>query len=136
MRGGVFGSGPPTTNGTRQFWRRPDGSGNGGQPLRARTGGPTRPDPLPTPDFAGGGAPCVAPDIDPEVFFPVGNGGDLLDAQLAEAIAYCTRCPMATECLTWALDSGQQYGIWGGVRLDGLQAKTKAKLRNDLRRAS
>ena len=36
-------------------------------------------------------------------------------AQLqAEAIAICTACPVRDDCLTFAVRTGQQYGIWGG----------------------
>jgi WhiB family transcriptional regulator, redox-sensing transcriptional regulator len=32
----------------------------------------------------------------------------------AEAIAICTTCPVRDACLTFAVRTGQQYGIWGG----------------------
>jgi WhiB family redox-sensing transcriptional regulator len=32
----------------------------------------------------------------------------------AEAIAICTACPVRDDCLTFAVRTGQQYGIWGG----------------------
>jgi WhiB family redox-sensing transcriptional regulator len=51
---------------------------------------------------------------DSELFFPVGTGGRALE-QLAEATAVCHRCPVAGECLAWALDTGQRYGVWGGL---------------------
>ena len=36
-------------------------------------------------------------------------------AQLqAEAIAICETCPVRDACLTFAVRTGQQYGIWGG----------------------
>jgi WhiB family transcriptional regulator, redox-sensing transcriptional regulator len=54
---------------------------------------------------------------DPELFFPVGTTGPALD-QLAEAKAACYRCPVASQCLTWALDTGQRYGVWGGLSED------------------
>jgi len=53
-------------------------------------------------------------DEDPELFFPVGNSGPAL-VQIAEAKTVCNRCPVAAQCLAWALDSGQEYGVWGGV---------------------
>jgi WhiB family redox-sensing transcriptional regulator len=37
------------------------------------------------------------------------------DAELqAEAIAICETCPVRDACLTFAVRTGQQYGIWGG----------------------
>jgi WhiB family redox-sensing transcriptional regulator len=32
----------------------------------------------------------------------------------AEAIAICGTCPVRDACLTFAVRTGQQYGIWGG----------------------
>jgi WhiB family transcriptional regulator, redox-sensing transcriptional regulator len=31
-----------------------------------------------------------------------------------EAIAICAACPVRDDCLTFAVRTGQQYGIWGG----------------------
>ncbi|NMH96866.1 WhiB family transcriptional regulator [Pseudonocardia acidicola] len=53
-------------------------------------------------------------DKDPELFFPVGTSGPAL-AQLAEAKAVCTRCPVADRCLDWALTTGEDAGVWGGL---------------------
>ncbi|MEO7397249.1 MAG: WhiB family transcriptional regulator, partial [Ilumatobacteraceae bacterium] len=47
--------------------------------------------------------------IDPEVFFP-GRGQDA-----APAKALCRECPVRRQCLTWALQTGQKHGIWGGM---------------------
>lgn len=50
---------------------------------------------------------------DPELFFPIGNSGPaLVQAQRAKAI--CARCPVRQRCLVFALDTHQEYGIWGG----------------------
>lgn len=54
---------------------------------------------------------------DPELFFPVGTSGPAL-SQTAEAKAVCTRCPVTTPCLAWALESGQDAGVWGGMSED------------------
>jgi WhiB family transcriptional regulator, redox-sensing transcriptional regulator len=48
----------------------------------------------------------VAAEYDP--FF-----ADTADLQ-AEAIALCANCPVRDDCLTFAVRTGQQYGIWGG----------------------
>lgn len=32
-----------------------------------------------------------------------------------KAIALCGRCPHRVDCLTWALESNQRWGIWGGL---------------------
>lgn len=31
------------------------------------------------------------------------------------ALAVCARCPVATQCLDFALSTGQEWGIWGGT---------------------
>jgi WhiB family redox-sensing transcriptional regulator len=48
----------------------------------------------------------VSADYDP--FF-----SDVKDLQ-AEAIVICTTCSVRDDCLTFAVRTGQQYGIWGG----------------------
>ena len=58
---------------------------------------------------------------DPELFFPIGTSGPAL-LQIAEAKAVCHRCPVSAECLRWALDSGQDYGVWGGLTEDERRA--------------
>jgi WhiB family transcriptional regulator, redox-sensing transcriptional regulator len=60
-------------------------------------------------------AACL--DEDPELFFPVGSSGPAL-AQMAQAKAYCQRCPVINECLEWALRTSQHDGIWGGKSED------------------
>ena len=52
--------------------------------------------------------------VDPELFFPVGTSGPAL-TQLAEAKAVCASCPVTADCLAWALDTAQEYGVWGGL---------------------
>ena len=52
-------------------------------------------------------------DEDPELFFPIGNTGPAL-AQIEEAKKVCQRCPVKEACLAWALESGQDAGVWGG----------------------
>ncbi|MFJ3213833.1 WhiB family transcriptional regulator [Streptomyces flaveolus] len=54
---------------------------------------------------------------DPDLFFPVGNTGPAL-YQIEEAKAVCRRCPVMERCLQWALDSGQEHGVWGGLSED------------------
>ena len=71
-------------------------------------------------------------DEDPELFFPVGNSGPAL-LQIAEAKTVCRRCPVVSGCLSWALESGQDAGVWGGMSEDerrGLKrrnARTRAR---------
>jgi WhiB family redox-sensing transcriptional regulator len=53
-------------------------------------------------------------DVDPELFFPVGTTGPAL-AQIEAAKAICGTCAVIQECLEWALATGQDAGIWGGL---------------------
>jgi WhiB family redox-sensing transcriptional regulator len=64
-------------------------------------------------------AACL--DEDPELFFPVGTSGPALE-QLAEAKMVCGWCPVREECLAWALASGQEAGVWGGLSEDERRA--------------
>jgi WhiB family transcriptional regulator, redox-sensing transcriptional regulator len=57
-------------------------------------------------------AACV--DLDPELFFPVGEGAGAA-VQLAEAKAVCAGCRVRSECLEWALSTRQTFGVWGGT---------------------
>lgn len=50
----------------------------------------------------------------PELFFPVGKSG-LSMVQEEQAKAVCRRCPVARDCLDWALQTGQYTGVWGGL---------------------
>jgi WhiB family redox-sensing transcriptional regulator len=59
-------------------------------------------------------AACRQPDVDPEWFFPVGDIGPAL-GEVAMAKAVCAGCPVARECLEWALREGEAAGIWGGA---------------------
>ncbi|WP_372412013.1 WhiB family transcriptional regulator [Streptomyces luteireticuli] len=53
-------------------------------------------------------------DEDPELFFPIGTTGPAV-FQAREAKAVCSRCPVIDTCLTWALESREESGIWGGL---------------------
>jgi WhiB family redox-sensing transcriptional regulator len=54
---------------------------------------------------------------DPELFFPIGSTGPALE-QAERAKAVCRRCPVIEECLEFALRTGQDFGIWGGLTAD------------------
>lgn len=57
-------------------------------------------------------AACV--DEDPELFFPVGTTGPAL-RDIAAAKRVCARCTVISQCLHYALNSGQTSGVWGGT---------------------
>jgi WhiB family redox-sensing transcriptional regulator len=51
---------------------------------------------------------------EPELFFPIGNTGPAL-LQIEQAKAICHRCEVVDTCLEWAMESGQDAGVWGGM---------------------
>ncbi|MFE9232025.1 WhiB family transcriptional regulator [Cellulosimicrobium funkei] len=56
---------------------------------------------------------------DPEAFFhPEGERGLMRQRRVEAAKAICGRCPFAAECLDYAITTGQEYGVWGGVGED------------------
>ncbi|SHN34661.1 WhiB family transcriptional regulator [Actinacidiphila paucisporea] len=68
-------------------------------------------------------------DEDPELFFPVGNAGPAL-LQIEEAKSVCRRCPVMDHCLQWALESGQEHGVWGGLSEDERRSMRRRAARN------
>lgn len=86
------------------------------QPASIRTG---------PADWRGQGA-CRQED--PELFFPVAQTGPAL-AQLDRARAICRRCPVRAECLSFALDTVQDHGVWGGTSEDERRALRRNRRR-------
>lgn len=64
-------------------------------------------------------AACLG--LEPDLFFPVGTEGPAV-TQIKEAKAICAQCPVAWECLNYAVDTGQVDGIWGGTTEDERRA--------------
>ncbi|MFI0240347.1 WhiB family transcriptional regulator [Streptomyces sp. NPDC016845] len=61
-----------------------------------------------------GSAACRG--MDPDLFFPIGNStGFAVLVQIDEAKEVCRTCPVARQCLRWAMDAGAVDGIWGGT---------------------
>ena len=46
--------------------------------------------------------------VDPDLFYPAQG------ESAAEAKAVCRECPVTAECLDYALETRQRFGIWGG----------------------
>ena len=59
-------------------------------------------------------AACREPGVDPELFFPVSELGPAA-LQITAALVVCARCPVAAQCLDWALRAGEPAGVWGGT---------------------
>ena len=75
-------------------------------------------------------AACLTED--PELFFPVGNTGPAI-MQIAEAKKVCERCDVRAECLQWALEAGQDHGVWGGLSEDARRAMMRRNARSRVR---
>jgi WhiB family redox-sensing transcriptional regulator len=67
-------------------------------------------------------------DADPELFFPIGNTGPALQ-QIDEAKQHCRVCEVTETCLRWALDTGQDAGVWGGLSEDERRALKRRNAR-------
>ncbi len=67
---------------------------------------------------------------DPDLFFPIGSTGPAL-VQTEDAKAVCRGCPVREECLRWALENGQDAGVWGGLG----ETERRALKRRSRRRA-
>jgi WhiB family transcriptional regulator, redox-sensing transcriptional regulator len=50
---------------------------------------------------------------DPELFFPIGEGG-ASSGQIQQAVSICHGCGVEAQCLRFALINGIKDGIWGG----------------------
>jgi WhiB family redox-sensing transcriptional regulator len=49
---------------------------------------------------------------DPEMWFSV------LPLRRIDAAEICGSCPVRARCLAWASETGQRFGVWGGVDLE------------------
>lgn len=47
---------------------------------------------------------------DADAMFPTSNA-----AEIEHAKSYCRMCPVIERCLQWALETGEEYGVWGGL---------------------
>ncbi|MEU6406832.1 WhiB family transcriptional regulator [Streptomyces sp. NPDC046985] len=69
-------------------------------------------------------AACVGED--PDIFFPLADSV-APGAETALARSICRRCPVLLACRTWAIERGEDEGIWGA---------TTAAQRRAIRRAA
>ena len=67
-------------------------------------------------------------DEDRELFFPVGATGPSV-AQVEMAKAICAVCDVRKDCLEWALSTGQDSGVWGGLTEEERRAVRRARRR-------
>ncbi|MFJ4839619.1 WhiB family transcriptional regulator [Streptomyces sp. NPDC088746] len=69
---------------------------------------------------------------DPDLFFPIGSTGPAL-VQAEEAKAVCGNCPVRGQCLEWALENGQDSGVWGGMDENERRALKRRRARQQTR---
>lgn len=74
-------------------------------------------------------AACTSED--PELFFPLGTTGSAM-LQIEEAKQVCRRCDVREKCLDWALENGQDHGVWGGMSEDERRALKRRNSRRGL----
>jgi WhiB family transcriptional regulator, redox-sensing transcriptional regulator len=67
-------------------------------------------------------------DEDPELFFPIGTTGPAA-VQVEQAKVVCRRCTVVEDCLSWAVETGQESGVWGGTDEDERRALRRRALR-------
>lgn len=54
--------------------------------------------------------------VDPEMFFlPYNLRMSEKRKYIARAKEVCKTCPVIEECLSFSLDTEEQYGVWGGL---------------------
>lgn len=69
-------------------------------------------------------AECL--QYDGDLWFPLGDDpavrGEPGRSQVAAAKAICAVCPARTACLDYAIETRQEYGVWGGLDEDERRA--------------
>lgn len=67
--------------------------------------------------------------IDPDLFWPVGESAPARK-QAEDAKAVCAGCPVRAQCLEWALEAEQDFGVWGGMTERERRALHRRKARS------
>lgn len=70
-------------------------------------------------------ARAACQDAEPDLFFPIGDSGALVD-EVTAAKRICARCTVAADCLRYALDNGVVHGVWGG--LDEVERRARQRV--------
>lgn len=74
----------------------------------------------------------VCNQVDPELFFPSRDDeGYMAEYNPVVAKRICSVCPVINECLEYALENNEQWGIWGGKSY--VQRKEMHRQRGTLR---
>ena len=64
-------------------------------------------------------------DHDPELFFPLTTQGPGAEQERA-AKPVCASCPIQSGCLSWALATAQEAGVWGGTSEEDRRAMRRS----------
>lgn len=78
-----------------------------------------RPEPAPVPDLSAGACRTADPDL---FFRRDGEARSVWHRRQATAKAICGGCPIWRRCLNYALDSGQDHGVWGATNEEDRRA--------------
>lgn len=62
---------------------------------------------------------ALCQQVAPDLWFPA-EGDNPRDAK-----RICARCPVTDECLRWALDHDERFGVWGGLSARERRALTR-----------
>lgn len=55
---------------------------------------------------------ALCAEVDSDIFFPA-KGDSSMPAK-----SVCQSCEIRAECLAWALENGEEHGVWGGLSPD------------------
>jgi WhiB family redox-sensing transcriptional regulator len=69
-------------------------------------------------------------EVDPEIFFPERGGSS------KAARSVCAQCNVRSQCLEYALNNKEQFGIWGGTSERERRRLRKERSMRRLRAAS
>lgn len=74
-------------------------------------------------------------ETDPELFFsPDGERGQARVKREQAAVRVCAGCDVRAECLTYAVDTRQRDGVWGGTTEDARRRLIHFSIMNGARR--
>lgn len=81
------------------------------------------------------GSPVPAQEVDVLVLeIPIGSSGPAL-LQFQDAKALCGKCTVLEQCRQWALDFGEDAGVWGALSEEERRAMKRSGARHRNRHA-
>lgn len=58
---------------------------------------------------------AVCASVDPEVWFPQKSGSSAPAKRICRGFKGSPACPVINECLAYALEHDERFGVWGGM---------------------